>query len=109
VDRKTLIGIAALTPLLAGCPGTSNDPCQVALLRHLKAPSTAKVTMLFDDRLPDGTRDAGGWFDAQNSFGAMLRGGFVCEISPDGSVVHIAKVDDPKDFLHRDFMPHWLP
>jgi|SRR5579862_1172391 len=148
--RAVLLGIGWVA-LLSACSDTSSDPCQVELLRHLKAPATAKVTMVFDhqglvvvdrregdagvdnkglavvDRRRSGGlvaipgREAGGWVDSQNSFGALLRTGWVCEEPVDRTrPARIAFVEVPEDSDHRarhdvqyllthDTAVQWLP
>jgi hypothetical protein len=78
---------------LVGCSPTKG-PCKETVLRHLKAPATAEVTFTFSD-----AREAGGWVDSANSYGAMLRNGFVCEIHE--GKPRIAFVDEPKPDLER--------
>lgn len=76
-----------------GCSPTKGH-CKETVLRHLKAPATAEFTFTFTD-----AREAGGWVDSENSYGAMLRNGFVCEMHQ--GKARIAFVDEPKPDLER--------
>lgn len=67
----------------------SKAPCKKAVLRHLKAPATAEFTIIVSD-----ARETVGWVDAENSYGAKLRNGFVCEMHE--GKPRMAFVDDPK-------------
>lgn len=67
----------------------SKAPCKEAVLRHLKAPATAEFTIIVSD-----AHETAGWVDAENSYGAKLRNGFVCEIHE--GKPRMAFVDDPK-------------
>jgi hypothetical protein len=83
--------LAVITASLMAC-GT--DPCDVELLHHLKAPSTAKITKVFDEHGAN-AREVGGWVDSQNAYGAMLRSGYICEV-PDPDPQHPEKPLRPR-------------
>jgi hypothetical protein len=72
----------------------SKAPCKETVLRHLKAPATAEFTIALSD-----ARETIGWVDSENSYGAKLRTGFVCEIHE--GKPRIAFVDDPKPYRER--------
>jgi hypothetical protein len=72
----------------------SKTPCQETVLRHLKAPATAEFTITHSD-----ARETIGWVDSENSYGAKLRTGFVCEIHE--GKPRMAFVDDPKPYNER--------
>ena len=117
--NAVLLAACAIAGLLAGCE--SDDPCQIALRRHLKAPMTAKVSMTYDNEAdverfhasnPTSatTRAAGGWVDAQNPMGVYLRSAFVCEDDASG-LVRIAFVERPPDvkgWISEDPIPWGL-
>ena len=63
--------------------------CEDFVKRRLKAPSTAKVHVAgtTDQAVSDlggGKWRVKGYFDSQNSFGAMLRGYYVCDVQHTG-------------------------
>jgi len=58
--------------------------CQIAIEDNLKAPSTAKFQRYSPeeiDRLSEFSYRLYMYVDAQNSFGAMIRSQFICEIT----------------------------
>jgi len=62
--------------------------CENAALRQIKSPSTAKFSTgnLSDNmvqRHPDGSIVVRDWFDAQNSFGGIVRAILVCYMRAD--------------------------
>lgn len=72
----------------------SKAPCRETVLRHLKAPATAKFTITHSD-----ARETIGWVDSENTYGAMLRTGFVCEINE--GKPRVAFVDEPIPYMER--------
>ena len=72
----------------------SKTPCRETVLRHLKAPATAEFTITQSD-----ARETIGWVDSENSYGAKLRTGFVCEIHE--GKPRIAFVDKPQPYRER--------
>lgn len=90
--RYVLCVILFAIEVLACSP--SKAPCRETVLRHLKAPATAEFTITLSD-----ARETIGWVDSENSYGAKLRTGFVCEIHE--GMPRIAFVDNPKPDRER--------
>ena len=83
-------GLLLLLPALGALAcSPSKAPCKEAVLRHLKAPATAEFTIVVSD-----ARETVGGVDAENSYGAKLRNGFVCEIHE--GKPRMAFIDAPK-------------
>ena len=92
VSRYRLCVLLFAAEAIACSP--SMTPCRETVLRHLKAPATAEFTITHSD-----ARETIGWVDSENSYGAKLRTGFVCEIHK--GKPRIAFVDSPKPYLER--------
>lgn len=73
-------------PVGSGSPPRYGEPplsiCEPAVSRRLKSPGSAKFSGLFDTRRTNigGTYHIFGWVDSQNSFGALLRTRYVCDV-----------------------------
>jgi hypothetical protein len=66
--------------------------CETFVKRQLKAPATAKFSEESAAKVSDAEYTAGGSVDSQNSFGALLRATFVCDMTYDaGSEVWTSK------------------
>jgi hypothetical protein len=63
--------------------------------RQLKAPSTAKFCDYDEASVStaDGSFVVTGWVDAQNSFGAMIRNGYVCKLHKAGDTWHLDDIN----------------
>jgi hypothetical protein len=93
---KTLVVVSAMVQLSCGGGSSELDPaaivtqCENAALRQIKSPSTAKfstgtLSENMVQRFPDGSIVVRDWFDAQNSFGGIVRASLVCYMRADAS------------------------
>lgn len=59
--------------------------CETFVKRQLKAPATAKFSEESAAKVSDVEYTAGGSVDSQNSFGALLRSTFACDLTYDAA------------------------
>lgn len=59
--------------------------CETFVKRQLKAPATAKFSEESSAKVTDVEYTAGGSVDSQNSFGALLRSTFACDMTYDAA------------------------
>lgn len=88
-------GIAAFVFRSHGSSGSSTAPadrsleakstCETFVKRQLKAPATAKFSEESAAKVSDVEYTAAGSVDSQNSFGAMLRSTFACDLTYDAA------------------------
>jgi len=80
VSKVLCVSICAL--LLTGCSSYKSteaiDECKDLVLNKLRAPSSAIFSDIQINDLDDKSYEIIGSFDAQNGFGAMIRGSFRC-------------------------------
>jgi len=108
--KQALVTATALS-LMAGALACSQTrfPCEEMVRGHLKAPATAEFTIRYSDY-----RETVGWVDAQNSYGAKIRTGFVCQLGDDlgqikaGDRVRIAFTDEPKTSAEGRLIRDWI-
>ena len=74
--------VSICTFLLTGCSSYKSteaiDECKDLVLNKLRAPSSAIFSDIQINDLDDKSYEIIGSFDAQNGFGAMIRGSFRC-------------------------------
>jgi len=101
-----IVGGLVVLVLLGGClagavaflfrGGSSSKPpadrslearamCETFVKRQLKAPATAKFSDESSAKVSDVEYTAGGSVDSQNSFGALLRSTFACDLTYDAA------------------------
>jgi hypothetical protein len=75
-----LLSACSAEPPANGTKYDAKVVCESAVKGQLKAPSTARLTVDSNTELEGGRYRIVGHFDAENSFGAMLRGTYTCTV-----------------------------
>ncbi len=73
--------------------GIARSKCERAIKDRLKAPATAKFEMTQAGRNDRGTYAVIGYVDAENSYGAMLRSVYGCELAGGGDSFTVISAD----------------
>lgn len=93
MNRVILASLVLMVSFLSACESGPSQPnmthvrfyCEEAVKTRLKAPSSAEFSGQFETEIrevtPGQTYRVMGFVDAQNSFGAKIRGRYTCTVS----------------------------
>lgn len=78
-----LLGAAACKPVDTDTPSPFQEKCAALLETILKSPSSLRIVEIRESDWRGDTKEVSIVYDADNSFGATLRGNFNCSFLPD--------------------------